>query len=325
MADAKAGAAETWLLDTSAFYWCASEESQERLRQGGAILTTSPSSVLEILAGMKPEMNSEEFEQRQRALRAVESLCGQDGILTPNPDCVVAEAFGCSQPDLPAGVLQEACRAAIQAASAEELQRAVPDLAQQVIRTVNITRLGAWDQEVGAYFARELGDAHVRPDPVAKQLAKDAGAKRHEAAMLARQLAAVAIARSSETRDFALIGLAGRAGLLQEEALTELAELEPAAAGARVRELATTAQEAYDGRLGGFVEVYVHYHSYLAWTGRSAGQNDCLDLDPFVYFDLENAAQKYVSGEKMWLKVVRLVDANRAVDARTFSQNPALK
>jgi len=304
------------LLDTSTFYWCWSPEAQRRLNAAadGARMTTSISSVFEILAGIR----NQNFAERQHALGAVVQICGKDGLLAPQPDAVVARAFGLDDEPLPVDVAWEGLQAGLQAADAAELATAVEDLTARLRRSVDIQRLRLWDSQTGQFFSTQVGTQYARVDPKLKTMAREAGFERHDAAQVARLLRAVQITENPLSRRLALLGLAARGGLVPEAELAALlAPGVPEQEALRgLEELYDRAESVYDRSLDGFIEVYVHYHGYLAATGRTGGQNDCLDLDPFVYFSVSDRAQKYVSGEDMWLKIVRLVDPHRSIDAK---------
>ena len=162
-------------------------------------------------------------------------------------------------------------------------------------------------------FARALS-------PKFRELAQEAGFIGHDAAQMARLLTAVMITEDPFSRCFSIVGFATRAGLVQESELTILKNPtgHDKEALAQMTTLWERAKSVYDGSLDGLVEIYIHYHGYLAATGSSGQLNDCLDLEPFVYFRPDDCNQKYVTGEDKWLKVARLVDESRAIDAKSF-------
>ena len=126
----------TWLLDTSTFYWCSSEESQARLHAAaaGARFTTSMSSVFEILAGTKVK----NLNDRKRALCAVRDICGVDGLISPDPDTVVAHAFGQTAEALPVALVWHGLETGIQARTVAELESAVDDIQKNLRRSVDL-------------------------------------------------------------------------------------------------------------------------------------------------------------------------------------------
>lgn len=76
------------------------------------------------------------------------------------------------------------------------------------------------------------------------------------------------------------------------------------------------ATNAYNGSLEAFVSVYLEYHAYTATERSQVGHNDCLDLDPLVYFRQEDLNQHYVTAENLWLKIVGKLYPNRVLNAR---------
>jgi hypothetical protein len=305
-----------WLLDTSVFYWCASKEAQGRLRDAadGALLQTAPSSALEILSGMGIEKS---FSTRRKALRALVALCGEDGLLRPDSDALVASAFGRQLPELDLDRLWEGVVAASEAAAAGDVVKGMPDYVAKVIRKVAVEHLRDWDAAIGEGFRGDMDAAgYEKTDPVLLELVKAEGVEGKDAKLLARLLQAIAITESDESRRFALVGLAVRAGAIDE------ARVPRDMVGVDLDAICKEAEQNYQGSLNGFVQIYRHYHGYTALARPKVGINDALDLDPLLYFDSSDAEQHYVTGEDLWLKVVNLAFEGRAIDVKPIAKRP---
>lgn len=305
-----------WLLDTSVFYWCSSNEAQDRLRAAaaGARLQTAPSSALEILCGMGTDKS---FGTRRKALRALVSLCGRDGILSPDGDALVARAFGRELEQLDIDRLWEGVVAASDAPSAQAVVSGMSDHVAKVVRRISVEDLRDWDATVGQGFRTEMNAAgYEKTDPVLLELVKAEGIEGKEAQLLARLLHAISITEGDESRRFALVGLAVRAGAIEE------ARVPRDMVGVDLDAICKEAEQHYTGTLNGFVQIYRHYHGYTALARPKVGVNDALDLDPLLYFDADDPEQHYVTGEDLWLKVVNLAFDGRAIDVKPIAKRP---
>jgi hypothetical protein len=305
-----------WLLDTSVFYWCSSREAQERLRgeADGALLQTAPSSALEILTGMGSDKS---FATRRKALRALVALCGRDGILRPDGDALIASAFGRELPQLDIDRLWEGVVAASEAAASNDVVQGMPEAVANVVRKIAVEHLRDWDAAIGEGFRKDMDAAgYEKTDPVLLELVKAEGIEGKDAKLLARLLNAIAITESDESRRFAIVGLAVRAGAIDEARVPR--DMVGVDLGAICRE----AEEHYQGTLDGFVQIYRHYHGYTALKRPKVGINDALDLDPMLHFDAGDPEQRYVSGEDLWVTVVNLAFEGRAIDVKPIAKRP---
>jgi len=318
-ADSHPAATPNWLLDTSVFYWCASTPSQTRLRAaaGGSRLTTAPSTLLEILGGMYADAD---FQGRKRALDALVNVCGRGGILEPDTDTLVARAFGRESPRLDVDQLWEGVTAGRAAENPQQLASGVPDAIGRVLRTVRVADLRSWKDEVGESFKSAIDTAYQKVDPVLLALVNAEGITGHQANKLASLLQAMVATEGDESRRFALVGLAIRAGAISE---SDAREAVTANDMERVREQCSTAEALYDGSLDGFVRTYRHYHGYCAIRRPQAGMNDALDIDPLLYFRQDEPSQLYVTGEDLWVVVVNLAFPGRALDVKPIARKPA--
>jgi hypothetical protein len=302
-----------WLLDTSVFYACGSPQSRERLKQAaaGQLLVTSASTPIEILSGARET----DFDKRKSAIRALSELCRGDAIL-PDSDAVVARAF--SQPSTPLDIdgLHKAIDAALHANSVADLEAALPDALRAGSNAPSLQRMREWDKVTAQNFVNEMGNTYARVDPAYREVAKEAGLQGHDAATAARLMRAVAVTVDPIARMATLVALACRAGLISDADLQAALASETAAPS--LTELVKQAGEKYDGTLDGFIETYVHYHGYLAATGRATGVNDCLDLEPFMH--IGKAAKIYASGETMWLRIAELASPGSSRNIREIAR-----
>lgn len=283
-----------------------------------AKLTTAPSAPLEILAGMQ---NEAAFGTRKKAIASLVELCGRDGFLAPDGDTVVARAFRRDAEALDQDLIWQGVLAAHRASTPNELLRGVPDPIQRVLRSVKIEAVKDWDVAVGRGFKREMDAAkYEKTDPVLLELVKAEGIEGKEAQKLARLLQAIAITERPHSRRFALAGLAVRAGAIDEARLQAAIERNSID---DLDEICREAEAAYDGSLDGFIDVYRHYHAVTALRRPNAGLNDCLDLEPLLYFDAHDPEQVYVTGEDFWVTVVNLAHPNRALDVKPIARQPA--
>lgn len=288
---------DEFLLDTSVFYRAGSDRKKAALRDTGAMLKTAPTCVLEILSGMG---KAKSFQNRQRALKSFYELCGGEGLLRPDSDVVVERAFGMkpSQP-LDYGVLWAAIHEALRAPDADTLRS-----------KVDTKFLTEWDDEQGSGFKRPMDDAYRVVDPELSAAVRARGWEDKATKRIAVELEAER-ARTETGRDFALIGMAGRAGLLSSELLDSvLVEHEVDASHEAIR----LAKEAYDGSLDPYLAVYIEYHARSARSRRTVGQNDGLDLDPLVYLRPDDPSQRYLSAEKLWVELVDKALPGRSVN-----------
>jgi len=204
------------------------------------------------------------------------------------------------------------------ASGPDDLLSGVPDPVQQVLRKVALTELRDWDAAIGGGFKQDMDAAgYEKTDPMLLQLVNSHGVNGKEAALLARLLQAVAITERTESRRFAVVGLAVRAGAIDETRVRDAVGSNDVTA---LDQICREAETAYDGTLDGFVEVYRHYHGYTALTRPKVGINDCLDLEPLLYFDASDPEQMYATGEDLWATVVNLAFEGRAVDVKPIAK-----
>lgn len=307
-----------WLLDTSVFYWASSVDSQNRVLARGARLTTSCSTLLEIMSGMTPA----NFDQRKRALRSVVRLCGREGILLPDTDATIAIAFGRTIDAFDLDAFWPGVRATVDAPSLLDLERGLLQPVSQTVLRLGLQALAGWDRATGESFKKEMDGQYGKLDPNLRLVAQRLGMTGKEVALFVRD-AQAATAHTTDASKYALVGLAARAGIVDE------ARLRAVKAERDLADLCDEVQEAYDGTLDGFLRVYTEYHAECATNGRgSVGQNDALDLDPFVYFRASDETQHYASAEKLWLRIVNRATPGRSIDiaevTRRASEEPAL-
>jgi hypothetical protein len=269
------------------------------------------------MAGM---MKAKSFDDRKRALDSFADLCGRPDLLSPDGDALICRAFGVEGPQLDLDMVWEAVTAARSAAGPDQLAKGVPDPVAQALRSVKVADLRSWDSSVGSHFKGEMDTLYTEADPVLLKLVKAEGVVGKEADTLARLLQAIVLTESPQARRFAIAGLAVRAGIINENRLRDAVE------GADTRALDALCKEAaerYDGSLDGFINIYRHYHGVTAVRRPSAGLNDCLDLDPLLYFREGDPEFCYVTGEDFWLEVVNLAFAGRAIDVKPIARRPA--
>jgi hypothetical protein len=119
------------------------------------------------------------------------------------------------------------------------------------------------------------------------------------------------IARTETARQFALVGLAGRAGLLTEDAVRSAVSDEH-----ELEQRCAIAKAGYNGSLDGYLRIYAEYHDECARLQReTVNRNDGLDFDPLVYLRLHDANLRYVSAETLWLTIAERTIPGRSINA----------
>lgn len=177
-----------WLLDTSVFYWASSPEKKARIRSHGARLTTSASSLLEILAGMRDDTD---FLKRRRAMCSALELCGADGILKPDTDTVVSAAFGVSVVPFPLEDLIYCSGLVVSATTLAELRAGMRDTVRERIARIDVEGLRTWDDEQGEYFKESMDHVYRLADPQLVARCEEMGLSGKTAKTLARELDAM--------------------------------------------------------------------------------------------------------------------------------------
>jgi len=289
-----------FVLDTNIFYKI-SENPQKRnkrvrdLQEIKENLILTPINILEIA---NCDGSNEDYYKRKRAMSVLEDVGAN--IYLDSSDEVISKAYGVPVTNrFTDEELRRIVFALCNSKSFSDLKNGVDDVENRRTIKLNIEVLNEWKKNARKVFNQKVvdGNRDIQIEIKQKLEGQDSSMEKKLFRGMKRKAIIKAIS-SISVYAYMIIGLAERAGLIQENIYEEICNNFDIV---QFESTLSDALEHYDDSLEEYITTYLIYR-YKTLYGIHPEKNDLFDLEFFTYLNVIEDS-KFVTDENLWINI----------------------